>query len=280
MRQIYFIKGGRGMGLIQCKECGKEISDKATSCPHCGCPVDSTGSMSEGIEMSAAPVRPSQLPRKKNRGCLIGVIIFILFCFGIGFGINEIMKHPEKYQEKSKIEKAVNCTQEEAEEIEKILAKCGIKEYETIERDKGLDGAYNKNTIGYRITVSDNIRVILYLNKKNEVYLLKYVDKVLYKKNKVKGKLSDYTLTLTEISNWQYLCQEKVKEVLKSPSTAKFPNYTEWRFSKNKNNIVVQGYVDAQNGFGAEMRSEFQFKINDKTQIIKSFIFDGEELIK
>jgi len=24
------------MGLIKCKECGKEISDKAQKCPHCG----------------------------------------------------------------------------------------------------------------------------------------------------------------------------------------------------------------------------------------------------
>lgn len=27
------------MALINCQECGKEISDKATSCPNCGCPV-------------------------------------------------------------------------------------------------------------------------------------------------------------------------------------------------------------------------------------------------
>lgn len=27
------------MALIKCTECGKEISDKATACPHCGCPV-------------------------------------------------------------------------------------------------------------------------------------------------------------------------------------------------------------------------------------------------
>lgn len=27
------------MALIKCQECGKEISDKATSCPHCGCPL-------------------------------------------------------------------------------------------------------------------------------------------------------------------------------------------------------------------------------------------------
>ena len=27
------------MSMIKCTECGKEISDKATACPHCGCPM-------------------------------------------------------------------------------------------------------------------------------------------------------------------------------------------------------------------------------------------------
>ena len=30
------------MALIKCKECGKEISDLAASCPHCGAPVNTT----------------------------------------------------------------------------------------------------------------------------------------------------------------------------------------------------------------------------------------------
>ena len=28
------------MALIKCKECGKEISDQATNCPNCGCPIN------------------------------------------------------------------------------------------------------------------------------------------------------------------------------------------------------------------------------------------------
>lgn len=28
------------MALIKCTECGKEISDKAQSCPNCGCPIE------------------------------------------------------------------------------------------------------------------------------------------------------------------------------------------------------------------------------------------------
>ncbi len=31
------------MALINCKECGKEISDQAKSCPHCGMPLKKKG---------------------------------------------------------------------------------------------------------------------------------------------------------------------------------------------------------------------------------------------
>ena len=32
------------MALIKCPECGKEISDKATNCPSCGCPLENANS--------------------------------------------------------------------------------------------------------------------------------------------------------------------------------------------------------------------------------------------
>lgn len=36
------------MSLIKCSECGKEISDKAEKCIHCGCPLNNTISKSVG----------------------------------------------------------------------------------------------------------------------------------------------------------------------------------------------------------------------------------------
>jgi phage FluMu protein Com len=33
------------MSLIKCQECGKEVSDKAFTCPHCGYPINSTYSL-------------------------------------------------------------------------------------------------------------------------------------------------------------------------------------------------------------------------------------------
>lgn len=28
------------MAMIKCDECGKDVSDKAKTCPNCGCPID------------------------------------------------------------------------------------------------------------------------------------------------------------------------------------------------------------------------------------------------
>lgn len=40
------------MALISCPECGKEISDKVTACPHCGYPM---------VETSPQPETPQQV---------------------------------------------------------------------------------------------------------------------------------------------------------------------------------------------------------------------------
>lgn len=56
------------MALIKCPECGKEISDEATSCPNCGHPM-------RKMEASAPPLNQ---PKKKKHGCLIAVLVLWL----------------------------------------------------------------------------------------------------------------------------------------------------------------------------------------------------------
>lgn len=54
---------------------------------------------------------------------------------------------------------------------------------------------------------------------------------------------------------WTY-CQQQVKDSLKSPSTADFP----WRIEVHANEqdvFTVDSYVDAQNGFGAQIRARY-----------------------
>lgn len=62
------------MALIKCPECGKEVSDKALSCPNCG---------------YAMTVRIDENNDERHRESAIGIIGLIFACLGffIPFGI-------------------------------------------------------------------------------------------------------------------------------------------------------------------------------------------------
>lgn len=49
-----------------------------------------------------------------------------------------------------------------------------------------------------------------------------------------------------------------VKERLKSPSSAEFCPLHEFQFVESGTDLYVSGYVDAQNSFGAMLRSKFK----------------------
>ena len=55
------------MALIQCTECGAMISDKAKSCPKCGCPVEHDDQVEE----------TSNRPRRIGKWILIAVIAIL-----------------------------------------------------------------------------------------------------------------------------------------------------------------------------------------------------------
>ncbi len=52
-----------------------------------------------------------------------------------------------------------------------------------------------------------------------------------------------------------------VKSNLKSPSTADFP-FSDYRYTRvNTNQIIIEGYVDSQNSFGATVRNSFNIEL-------------------
>ena len=57
------------------------------------------------------------------------------------------------------------------------------------------------------------------------------------------------------------VCEDLVKDSLRAPSTAKFPGIfsggRDYRFNIETGKAVYTSYVDAQNGFGAMLRSDF-----------------------
>ena len=202
-------------------------------------------------------------PKKKHgfmKGCLTVIIVFFALCAGIGIVMSLTMD--KVTNPKSEVSKYIDVTDEQATAIESVLNDCGIDHISSIKHDELLDNAHIDGETGYRLTTGNIDNVILYLSSDKSVNQVRYADYDLYADGSNIATLQDYTVSKDELDKYQYLCQEKVKEVLKSPSTAKFPNYTEWGFRQEKNIFTVQGYVDAQNSFGAETRSNFQFLID------------------
>lgn len=72
-------------------------------------------------------------------------------------------------------------------------------------------------------------------------------------------------------SQAKWACREAIRAALAAPSTAKFPNHNEFSFRPNAGGYDVTGHVDAQNSFGAMLRSQFTCsleKIGDEWRVI------------
>ncbi len=59
------------MALIKCDECGKQVSDKASACPHCGAPVEKEKTKNNNIVNND----------KMNESALWGFILSIISIF-------------------------------------------------------------------------------------------------------------------------------------------------------------------------------------------------------
>ena len=57
------------MALVKCKECGKEISDKAKTCPNCGCPIEDEFAKTETTkDIQTEPKKNEKKKREKCKG--------------------------------------------------------------------------------------------------------------------------------------------------------------------------------------------------------------------
>jgi len=70
-----------------------------------------------------------------------------------------------------------------------------------------------------------------------------------------------------------YMILEFVKDSLKAPSTAEFPNIRDIVITKKEFTYSISGYVDAQNSFGAMIRTRYNGEIKqvdkDKWELMK-----------
>lgn len=202
----------------------------------------------------------------------IGLIIFIIIILSIVIGVNSTLEKEE--QEQAEQRQTIEQYVPSYDDLDNIVRSCGFDDY-------NLEYSGEENGIYYFIIRPENSNTPGGLNIQNQqVISVDYANHILYENGQVVHTLSDYIITSDEKNDLVFDTQTYINNVLKSPSTAKYPWYDEWYVGKDGDSgiITVQGYVDAQNSFGATTRSQFQVKYQNN-QVI-SLIFDGEEYIK
>lgn len=288
-----------------CQHCGAKIDEGAKFCISCGESLQPTQSKAgDSMQQQDKQSPPSSFivtpeikkKAKKSRriGCLIFLIIVLTISIAAGFGISSLIKNQEQnagikiedlpsgitMSDFLLIKNALNASTDVVLKNIGIFEDCELGTIKEITSDPLLDGMDFDGERGYRLTSSVK-NIILYTNEDGSVFSLRYADNVLYADEEVKSKLSDYIVSWDEQNHYEVFCETFLKtNILKSPSSAKFPSISEWKFGKQDNNFIVQGYVDSQNSFGAVIRSNFQFKFLINTDTVVSLIFDGEELIQ
>lgn len=113
---------------------------------------------------------------------------------------------------------------------------------------------------------------------------------VFYEDDTVKmtvGELKDRAINYNDMSAYYIMAKSIVESGLKSPRSSKFPSIVtrpeEIAMSKNGDIIAVQSYVDAENSFGAMIRSKWtvQFEVIDISTYSYNPLYvniDGETL--
>jgi hypothetical protein len=78
------------------------------------------------------------------------------------------------------------------------------------------------------------------------------------------------------------MAENFVRETLKAPSTAKFPNERRTSNKTGENTFVISGVVDSQNSFGAMLRSDYiatlEYSQEEKGWRLLHLSLDGETI--
>lgn len=109
-------------------------------------------------------------------------------------------------------------------------------------------------------------------------------DKQLYDRDAggVLDNIQNYVLPEEDKGTYIGLAEQTVKSALKSPSTAKFPTsifqMNEWKVGRDHDVVTVISWVDAQNSFGAMIRSNFAVQFSYSTNELLYLLLDGQIL--
>ena len=114
----------------------------------------------------------------------------------------------------------------------------------------------------------------------NEVFAISRDELVLYDRDAggVLDNITNYTLDYSEKGDFLDKAQFYVLQVLKAPSSAEFATTNESQFSRNKDLVTIQSWVNAQNSFGAMLRNKIYAQFSYSTRDLLYLVL-GDEVV-
>lgn len=155
---------------------------------------------------------------------------------------------------------------EDSQAIEDALASVGIDKINDATKQGDHDYTLDVHATGGYDPDKDAIHI--FLDDNNKLQTIKYRAIALWQNGQAVHQVSDYVMSLDEKVAAETMSKEMVKKILKAPSTAKFDEST-FKYYKSKGVITVIGSVDAQNGFGAMLRSPWKTQFEGKGKDLK-----------
>lgn len=265
------------MALIKCPECGREVSDKAVSCPRCGFPMDgfvseqpSVASETQSVEVLAeeTPVCyvKVRIGNNANNNQIIDQLSFIsgsasgidggnLISTSDAFNKNiadEYLLRLREYHYDAFLDTAEpNFSAPPRKWVSTSIPSSRPTSSYSYRPQRYYDDDDQKADIkSYAIKVFSVVAVIIVIGS---------IIISTSNSSPKKSASSTYSVSTSYHTNAEAftIAEEIVEGYLKSPSTAKFCKITEATISHAGNEYTVKGYVDAQNSFGATLRQYF-----------------------
>ncbi|MEI8129720.1 MAG: hypothetical protein WCG95_08925, partial [bacterium] len=149
-----------------------------------------------------------------------------------------------------KLSKELKISREQSASIYKILAECGVKDIEYIEKMDGND------VRGYFVHISNaNNPVRLGLFANNKVDMVIYDAWVLYEDGKLKDNLNNYAIPAQDLLSLKVTSMQEIRKYLTYPQSAKFND--DWSTTKDGNGFILSSKVKYKTDFGQELKAPF-----------------------
>lgn len=170
-------------------------------------------------------------------------------------------------------------TMEQTKALDEALASVGLGKIKDSTKQGEHDYTLDVEAANHDYDPAKDV-VHVFFDQDNKLLSIKLRTIPLWDNGKVVHQVSDYILSIPERSEAESQSEKMVKAVLKAPSTAKFDEKT-FKYFKINGEITLVGTVDAQNGFGAMIRSPFktQFKVENGKLKPTGFIFEGNQIL-